>query len=193
MLEFRYIDWAAYGNLVSALAEKIRGSGTEYDLVVGIARGGIPVAMVISDELGVGIDIINVKSYTGIAKRKAPRIVSTLTEEVKGKKVLVVDDLVDEGDTMKTVLTFLRKMRPAQLSTAVIFRKPWSKLEPRFHLETVDEWIVFPWEIKETLRKLRKRSGEAKAPFENAISNLIDAGVNKELVERLLREPSECK
>jgi hypoxanthine phosphoribosyltransferase len=155
MVEFYTIGWALYGTLVSNLTRAIEKSGREFDLIVGIARGGIPVAMVISDRLGVEVDIINVKSYTGIAKRGRPKIISTLTESVRGKRVMLVDDLVDEGETMKTVTGYLRKAKPKNLSTAVLFRKPWSRFEPDFYLETVDKWVVFPWEYGEVGR-LRK-------------------------------------
>lgn len=152
MVAFRYIDWTAYGDLVSDLTRMIRSGGQSFDLIIGIARGGIPVAMVIADQLGVGIDIINVKSYTGIAARKKPRIISTLTEDVKGKEVLVVDDLIDEGDTMTTVIAYLRRGKPKHLTTAVLFKKPWSRYEPDYSLEVLDEWVVFPWEHGEVAR-----------------------------------------
>ncbi|MBI2649122.1 MAG: phosphoribosyltransferase [Thaumarchaeota archaeon] len=152
MQNFRYVSWEDYGRLVSNLSEQIRAAGKKFDLVVGIARGGIPVAMVIADQLGVKIDIINVKSYTGIAERSKPRIISTLTEEVKGETLLLVDDLVDYGDTMETVADFLRKQKPGSISTAVLFVKPWSNFKPSFYLEVVDEWVVFPWEKGEVSR-----------------------------------------
>ena len=90
---FGYIAWAEYGSLTEALAEKVRSSGKAFDLVVGIARGGIPVAMVVSDYLGVKIDTIIVKSYSGIAKRGSIKILSTPTKDNKGRRVLLVDDL----------------------------------------------------------------------------------------------------
>lgn len=158
MVEFRYIGWAEYGSLVEKLTEKVRAGGAGFDLVVGIARGGIPVAMVISDRLDVKVDIINVKSYTGIARRSKPRIVSTLTEAIRGKSVLVVDDLVDHGDTMTTVVGYLQKRGPRTLRTAVLFKKPWSKNEPDYYTEVVDEWIVFPWELGEVERLRAKQS-----------------------------------
>ncbi len=155
MVKFRFISWARYGSLVERLAKKISTRGSTYDLVIGIARGGIPVAMVISDRLGTRVDIVNVKSYTGIAERLKPKILSTLTEDITGKKLLVVDDLVDGGETMRTVVDFLGLESPAKIATAVVFRKPWSKFNPDFFVETVDEWIVFPWEQGEVAR-LRK-------------------------------------
>ena len=160
MTEYRYINWTEYGNLADALAEEIRALALEFDLVVGIARGGIPVAMVVSDHLDVKIDIVNVKSYSGIGERGQPRILSTLTESVKGKRVLLVDDLVDQGDTMEAVKAYLAAHGPTELKTAVLFRKPWTKTEPDYFLEVVDKWIVFPWEHGE-VNRLRLARGEA--------------------------------
>jgi hypoxanthine phosphoribosyltransferase len=154
LAKFRYISWAEYGTLSAELVELMRSSDQRFDLIIGIARGGIPLAMVISDELGVKIDILKAKSYEGIEEREEPKIISTLTEEVRGQCVLVVDDLVDEGATMKTVLRHLRKEKPKELKTAVLFKKPWSKFEPNFYLEMLDEWVVFPWERGEVGRIL---------------------------------------
>ncbi len=161
MPNFRYVSWSEYGNLAEALAEKIRASGRRYDLVVGIARGGIPVAMVVSDHLDVKIDFINVKSYNDIGKRTAPRILSTLTEGVAGKDVLLVDDLVDQGDTLAFLQRYLADQKPKTLETAVMFRKPWSKTEPNYFLETVSEWIVFPFELGEVGRQ-KAAMGQSK-------------------------------
>ena len=153
MPNFRYISWSEYGNLAEALAEKVRADGRRYDLVVGIARGGIPVAMVVSDRLEVKIDIVNVKSYNDIGKRTAPRILSTLVEGVEGKEVLLVDDLVDQGDTLAFLTKYLKDQKPKSLRTAVMFKKPWSKTEPDYFLEIVSEWIVFPFELGEAGRQ----------------------------------------
>ncbi len=158
MTDFRYIGWAEYGDLTEALAEKVRSSGKVFDLVIGVARGGIPVAMVVSDRLGVKIDTITVKSYSGIAKRGSIRILSTLIEDVKGMRVLLVDDLVDQGDTMIGVKGFLGEKGAKVVETAVLFKKPWSKTHPDYFLETTEEWIVFPFELSEVngLRKTRE-------------------------------------
>jgi len=152
LVEFMYVSWPEYGNLAEALAEKVRSSGKQFDLVVGIARGGMPVAMVVSDHLGVRVDFINVKSYTGIGARSTPRILSTLTEAVRGKDILVVDDLVDEGDTLMTVKDYLNQQGPRRMESAVLFKKPWSKVEPDFFLQVVEKWVVFPFELSEINR-----------------------------------------
>lgn len=165
MTEFRYISWPEYGNLAEALAEKVRSKGRKYDLVIGVARGGMPVAMVVSDHLGVKIDFVNVKSYNGIAQRGVPKIYSTVTEDIGGKNVLIVDDLVDQGDTMETVKQHLGEHRPKLLETAVLFKKPWSKIEPDYYLEVVDRWVVFPFELSEVNRlRVASREGHESRP-----------------------------
>lgn len=164
MPNFRYISWSEYGNLAEALAEKVRANGKKYDLVVGIARGGIPVAMVVSDHLDVKIDFINVKSYNDIGKRTAPRILSTLIEGVADKDVLLVDDLVDQGDTMAFLARYLDEQKPKSLETAVMFKKPWSKTEPDYFLETVTEWIVFPFELGEVSRQRAEMEATKESP-----------------------------
>jgi len=145
--------------LADALAEKVRSSGKRYDLVVGIARGGIPVAMVVSDHLNVKIDFVNVKSYNDIGKRVPPKILSTLTEKIEGKNVLLVDDLVDQGDTLTLMRGYLQEQKPRTLDSAVLFKKPWSKTQPDFFLEEVPEWVVFPFELGE-MGRLKSKSPE---------------------------------
>jgi len=152
MPNFRYVSWPEYGNLAEALAEKVRAKGRAYDLVVGIARGGIPVAMVVSDHLNVKVDFVNVKSYSDIGKRAPPKILSTLTEAIQGKDILLVDDLVDQGDTLTLMTGYLSAQKPHALETAVLFKKPWSKTQPDYYLEEVSEWVVFPFELGEMAR-----------------------------------------
>ena len=82
MTRFRYIGWLEYGRSVEKLAELVAAGGLKFDLVIGIARGGVPVAMVVSDRLGAKVDFINVKSYSGLGTRAKPKILSTITEQI---------------------------------------------------------------------------------------------------------------
>lgn len=154
--KFWYLSWAKYGKIAAELARNIKSSKNRYDLVIGIARGGVPLAMVVGDQINVKIDIINVKSYTGIAKRTKPKILSTLTG-IKGLRLLVVDDLVEEGATMHTIIRYLKKMRPGSIATAVLFKRPWSKFHPDFYLTLESRWVVFPWERGDVKRLIKKR------------------------------------
>ncbi len=164
MPKLRYLSWAQYGELVTRLADIVISSGEKFDLVVGIARGGIPVAMVVSDRLGCKIDFLNVKSYTDVGERTKPKILTTIIEDISGKKVLVVDDLVDGGETMETVTGYLGSEKPRAIKTAVLFTKPWSAFVPDFSLQTVDTWVVFPYERGEVRRSRAQKRQQSLVP-----------------------------
>jgi hypoxanthine phosphoribosyltransferase len=50
---------------------------------------------------------------------------------------------------MATVLGYVGTHAPAATKTAVLFTKPWSRFKPDYSLEVVDQWVVFPWELRE--------------------------------------------
>lgn len=157
MARLRYLGWAQYGELVSQLSEQVALSDEKFDLVIGIARGGLPVAMVVADRLATKVDFINVKSYTDVGERTKPKILSTITERISGKRILIVDDLIDGGATMKSITEYLQKEKPRSMRTAVLFTKPWSTFVPDFYIKVVDSWIVFPYERGEVRRSLENR------------------------------------
>ncbi len=150
-----HISWDSYGKQSSVLAKKIKSSGRKYDLVIGIVRGGITLSLIIGDELDIAVDMLNIKSYLGIAKRTKPKIISTLGTDIKGKRILVVDDLVDEGETMVAVIKYLSKKSPSRIDTAALYTKPWSKFKPDFSLKVIREWAVFPWD-RVGIKRIRK-------------------------------------
>jgi uncharacterized protein len=159
---FRYIGWPEYGRLLERLAKAVASSGKAFDLVIGIARGGLPVAMVVSDRLGTKVDFINVKSYSGLGTRGKPKILTTITEQIRGERILLVDDIVDEGHTLVTVTDYLATKEPASIKSAALFTKPWSVVHPDFSLGVLDAWVVFPYERGE-VRRLRAGEGGRKA------------------------------
>ena len=153
MEKLSYIDWATFGKNAQELARQVKKNGADFDLVIGVAQAGIPLALAIADELDREVDIIRVKSYTGINKRTEPKILNKLSKNINGMSVLVVDDLVDHGITMNTLIAYLKTKHPKSITTAVLFKKPWSKFTPDFYLKTVDTWVVFPWNTKKDTKE----------------------------------------
>jgi hypothetical protein len=104
------------------------------------------------------IGVVEVKFYKGIEERaERPIITQPLTADVKGKNVLVVDDVVDSGRTLEIVTEQVRLRGARSVRTAVLFYKPKSIIRPDFFAQETSEWVVFPWELCEFIRELRVR------------------------------------
>jgi hypoxanthine phosphoribosyltransferase len=71
------------------------------------------------------LDCIRVSSYGNSTNPEtAPRILGSLKSDVKDKHVLLVDDILDTGNTMKKVVDEVSAQKPASLRTCVFLDKP---------------------------------------------------------------------
>lgn len=143
-----------YG-LARRLALAVRAAGPCPDLIVAIARGGYVPARILADFLDV-MDLTDVKveHYRGARKAGAAAIRYPLCAKVDGRRVLVVDDVSDTGDTFDVALGHIRSLgTPASLQTAVLHHKTVASLEPDFHAAVVSNWrwIIYPWAAMEDL------------------------------------------
>jgi hypoxanthine phosphoribosyltransferase len=145
-MEKCYIGWPEFDRLTEQMIASIEASGRAYDLIVGVARGGIPAALKVANQLSTKINFVNVKSYRSDRRRRKPKILSTPKREIRRLRLLVIDDIVDSDNTMKTVVDWLDKNEAASVETAALFVKRGSDFVPTYLVRTVDDWIVFPWE-----------------------------------------------
>jgi uncharacterized protein len=143
------------------LAKKLRKDkrGEKYDILVGVSRGGLVVTRLISDLLEVeNVMIVRSEFYSDPGKRKKhPVITQGIPGDIRRKRVLLVDDVADSGQSLVTLKKYLESRRPKELKIATLYLKPWSRIVPDFYSETTDAWIVFPWEINEAVRSISKK------------------------------------
>jgi len=172
------------------LADRIRKNGFKPDIIVGVSRGGWPPARVLSDLLG-NPNLANVRAefYLGVAETKEePILTQPASMEVAGKRVLVVDEIADTGKSLKLVKEHITEQGATEVKIATVYYKPWSIIKPDYYEKETRCWVVFPWEIKETVRKIVKRyKGERKSVEEEA-AKLVKAGISEELVKKFLKE-----
>jgi uncharacterized protein len=139
------------------LAEKIRRAENEpFDCLVGISRGGLALTRIMSDLLDVqNVMITRCEYYTDIGeKKKKPVITQKIQGNISNKKVLVVDDVADSGESLSIIKCYLESKRPRDLKISTIFTKPWSKMIPDYYVARTDSWIIFPWEYYEAIKSL---------------------------------------
>jgi len=189
-IEFEVPTWNQIYDMLLHLAEKIRKNGFKPDIIVGVSRGGWPPARVLSDLLD-NPNLANVRAefYLGVAETKGePVLTQPVSMEVSGKKVLVVDEVADTGKSLKLVKEHVIERGATEVKIATVYYKPWSVIKPDYYEKETIRWIVFPWEIKETVRKIVKRVREKGTPLEKETVKLVKAGLSAELVRRFLKE-----
>jgi hypoxanthine phosphoribosyltransferase len=114
---------------VESLAREISDhfAGTDKLVVVGLLRGSfIFIADLVREiDLPVEVDFLEVSSYGNSTRSsREVRILKDLRGEIEGRDVLVVEDIVDTGHTLKRVLEILRTRRPARLEVCALLDKP---------------------------------------------------------------------
>jgi len=193
--EFEIPTWEHIYELLLDLASQIRKVEFRPDIIVGIARGGWPPARIMSDLLE-NPEIANVKAdfYLGVAETKGePVITQPVSMSVKNKKVLVVDDVADTGKSLALVREHLKEQGASEVKIATIYYKPWSVVTPDWFERKTSHWIVFPWERKETIRRILEKSKKEDVSTEQAKKTLVRYGLDRKLVERFMKEIAEGK
>jgi len=188
--EFEVPCWNLIYKMLLNLAEKISKDKFKPDIIVGVSRGGWPPARVLSDLLD-NPNLANVKAefYLGVAETKGePVLTQPVSMAVAGKKVLVVDEVADTGKSLKLVKEHVIEQGAEEVKIATIYYKPWSIVIPDYYERETSCWVVFPWEIKETVRKIVKKCREKEKSIEDEAAKLVKAGIPAELVKKFLKE-----
>lgn len=157
-LRCELISWERFYALARQLALAIHRSGFHPDLLVAIGRGGYMPARLISDYLDL-FDLVDVKieHYHGVDKERVAKVCYPLVVDITGRRVLLIDDVSDTGDTFEVAIRHLRERgEPAQLRTAVLHHKSVSSYKPDYFADEISEWrwLVYPWAVMEDLRSI---------------------------------------
>ncbi|MCX8151121.1 MAG: phosphoribosyltransferase [Candidatus Bathyarchaeota archaeon] len=172
----------------------IRESGFKPDVIVGVCRGGWLPALFLSDLLeNPNVASIQVKSYVGIGESHQPTLLQDVSAAVAGKHVLIADDVADSGRSLRLVKEHLLKRGALVVKTATLYFKPQSVFKPDFYAKQTSCWVVFPWNVKETVRALFEANKHDFARLLQETAALEAAGVPKRLIVRFLKEFSEAQ
>ncbi|MCD8339105.1 MAG: phosphoribosyltransferase [Burkholderiales bacterium] len=172
-----HVSWQTYGELLETLAEIVYKSGWKFDSLLCLSRGGLRPGDVLSRIYDIPLSILAASSYRDAAGTIQGKlnigqyIASSRPNSVKGK-VLVVDDLVDSGLTMKKVIEHIRDKIPnvTEVKLAVIWWKKTSIVIPDFYVQYLADspWIHQPFEEYDAM----------------SISELLDRTKNYDLIIR---------
>jgi len=169
------MTWDGFQSLAEETARKIAESGYEPDFMVGLARGGWVLSRVLCDYLGVK-DLVSLKvehwGVTATPDGKA-RIKYPFDVDLTGRRVLVVDDITDTGQSMDVAMDYVNTLNPLEVRTASLQHITGSEFTPDYYGEEIGwRWVIFPWNYVEDMC--------------NIIQKMVERGVSaSEIKERL--------
>jgi len=142
------VSWEQFHRDARALAWKLRDAGP-FRAIVCIARGGLAPAAVVARELDIRvIETVCIASYDEDNRPGRPVTLKPVADSVAGADggagILVVDDLVDTGATMRLVRESLPRAH-----IATVYAKPAGRTQVDTFITEVsqDTWIHFPWDM----------------------------------------------
>jgi hypoxanthine phosphoribosyltransferase len=159
----RLVSWEEIVDWSMHLAEIIARDGYKPDIIVAVARGGYVPARLLCDFLGVE-NLLSVQSqhWTEAAKAEERAILKyPYVVDARGLSVLVVDDIVDTGETLMLARDHIRdSWKPLEVKTAALqWISPVAKFKPDYYYIEVKEWVWFqyPWTRLEDTYQFIKR------------------------------------
>ncbi len=182
----KLVSWDEIVDWTRGLAGEIRGSGWKPQVIVAVARGGYVPARLLADFLDV-TNMLSVQSqhWTEAAKAEERAILKyPYKVDLQGEDVLVVDDIVDTGETLRLARDYVRdNWNPGTVKTAALqWISSVAKFKPDYYLIEVKDWTWFqyPWtrleDLKDFLKRILREDERLKQEF------------SMELLERVFKE-----
>lgn len=133
---------------VDSLVNQITNSGQFYDYIVGIVRGGTIPAVYLSHRLGIPMRTVSWSTFHKEQMRESTLDIADDIED--GKKILLIDDIIDSGRTIKELLEDWGCDR-SKIGIAVLIHNIRQETVPDFYGRQIDrdinkDWVHFCWE-----------------------------------------------
>jgi len=168
----KLVDWRDVVEWSRILADRIRESGYKPSVIIAVSRGGYVPARLLCDFLGVE-NLVSIQSqhWTEAAKMAEKALIKfEYTIDLAGHRALLVDDIVDTGDTLMLARRFIEdKWRPSELRVAALqWISSVAKFRPDYYAVEVKDWVWFqyPWTRLEDVSQFIARMFREEKPSE---------------------------
>ncbi|HGZ70991.1 MAG TPA: phosphoribosyltransferase [Nitratifractor sp.] len=145
-MEKKYYGYSEFLGDVKELSAKVK----EYnpDTLLAVARGGLTLGHFMAQALDTRrLFALNSIHYEKESKLETIEIFN-IPDLKSAKRVVVVDDIVDSGETLSEIIKVLQKAYPhCEFKLATIFYKPTAIIQADYTLKEAKEWIDFFWEV----------------------------------------------
>ncbi|HHS92830.1 MAG TPA: phosphoribosyltransferase [Campylobacterales bacterium] len=142
-MEKIYYPYEAFREDLKTLIQKIDES---FDVLLPISRGGLSMGQMLGEFYNIReVYAINTIGYDDTQKLDEVKVFNVPFLKAE-QRVLILDDIVDSGDTLLEVLKVLEEQYPSTtFKTASIFYKPTAIIEPTWWVKEARGWIEFFW------------------------------------------------
>lgn len=138
------VDWPLFGELSRALALKV-ARAYDPELVVGIATAGVVPGAAVAAILDRPFHSILVsRRYLSARPRATPAVLGAAPAEARGRRVLIVDETCDSGETLRLAIAAIVNVGATDVRTAVSFKT--GDFEPDYYALETESTIVLPWD-----------------------------------------------
>lgn len=138
------VEWPFFGELSRALALKV-ARDFDPEIVVGVATTGVIPGAVVAAILNREFHSILVTRREGVERvRAVPAVIGAAPAAARGRRVLVVDETCDSGDTLRLAVAAIGNVGATEVRTAVGFRT--GSYAPHYHALATESTIVLPWD-----------------------------------------------
>ncbi len=146
ILVMKYYGYENFREDTRKLIEHSKGFKPQ--AIIAIARGGLSIAHCMAEGLDIReVHALRTELYDNTKKRDSISVFNNCEIFDSVKRVIVVDDISDSGDTLDAVMKDLKKKNPTiEFKTATLFYKKTSIYRPDYWINEADEWIEFFWE-----------------------------------------------
>lgn len=180
--DFRLLSWNEFSKYCWQLERKITSSRQNFDRIVCVSRGGLVISRILSDLLSLPISNLTIVSYGGIDQAGEPKIVEDINVDIKNEAVLLIDEICDTGSTFKKAVAHLNQKGALLVNSGCPFLKPKSDFTPNFWVRKTQKWLIFPYEIKETVTELSSIWKKEGLEQKKIIENLLKVGFKPDQV-----------
>lgn len=155
-----HISWPEYHRKIETLAISIDRSGWDFETIVAIAKGGLRVGDLLCRLFCKPLAILSAASYGGKDNRIRGKITISkhlaMTRDRLGERVLLIDDLVDSGVSLREATNWLMTRycdEIREIRTGVIWYKGRSQIKPDYYVDYLADnpWIYQPFEKYERI------------------------------------------
>ncbi|EHP87902.1 orotate phosphoribosyltransferase-like protein [Methanotorris formicicus] len=129
-----FVEWNTVGDsskrlkhITSIMCDILKD--VEFDVVIGIATSGIPLATMISDEMDKKLSIYIPKKHVHDEGKKITGIISQNFSSIEHKNIVIIDDVMTTGSTIKEAIKYLREIANPKMVVVMIDKSGITEIE----------------------------------------------------------------